>query len=58
MRWLGTNAKKGTPCDDLSPGYWRFREGRHVIFYRLSVRTVDVIRILHERMLPRRHLAD
>jgi toxin ParE1/3/4 len=58
LRWLGRNARRGQPCDDLRPGYWRVREGRHVLFYRFNAETVEVIRILHERMLPRRHLGD
>ena len=26
----------------------KFREGRHLIFYRRTSKTVDVVRVLHE----------
>lgn len=56
FRWLAKNPRGGTSSDEIKPGYWRYREGRHVIFYRVSAAGVDIIRILHERMLPSRHL--
>jgi toxin ParE1/3/4 len=52
---LSKNPKSGRACSSIKPGYWRAREGRHVIFYVFSNQTLDVIRILHERMLPERH---
>ena len=45
----------GRACDDLRPGYFRMEHGRHVIFYRLVEGGVLVVRILHVRMLPKRH---
>jgi plasmid stabilization system protein ParE len=34
----------------------QFHEGKHVIFYRVSKQgTVEIIRVLHERMLPDLH---
>lgn len=54
--WLAKNPTLGTASDELKPGYWRYREGRHVIFYRLSATGVDIIRVLHARMLPTRYL--
>lgn len=56
MRWIARNPQRGVPSDHLKPGYWRCSEGRHVIYYRILDKRVEVVRILHERMLPRRHL--
>lgn len=44
-------------CDELRPGYRRFHEGRHMIFFRVRPsRWVEIIRVLHDRMLPELHL--
>lgn len=43
-------------CDSLREGYWGALEGRHVIFFTFTEKTVDVIRVLHVSMLPERHL--
>ena len=32
--------------------------GRHVVFYREDARGILISRILHERMLPERHVID
>jgi toxin ParE1/3/4 len=56
FRWIAQNPTCGLASDHIKPGYWRCAEGRHVIFYRLSAKGVDIIRILHDRMLPKRHL--
>lgn len=56
FHWLAQYPTLGTASDDIKPGYWRYHEGRHVIFYRVSNTGVDIIRILHDRMLPTRHL--
>jgi toxin ParE1/3/4 len=56
---LADNPALGTASDDIRPGYRRFPEGSHVIFYR-SVESglVEIVRVLHERMLPENHLED
>ena len=56
LKVLLRNPKSGRVCGNIKPGYWRATEGRHVIFYVFSDKTLDVIRVLHERMLPERHL--
>jgi toxin ParE1/3/4 len=33
---LSQNPKMGHCCDEIREGYRRFREGEHVIFYRLT----------------------
>jgi toxin ParE1/3/4 len=47
----------GSRCADIHPEYRRLAQGSHVIFYQVTQDgTVDVVRILHERMLPDHHL--
>lgn len=38
------------------PGLMRWRCERHVIFFRKVNREIEIVRVLHERMLPKRHL--
>ncbi|MDY6930060.1 MAG: type II toxin-antitoxin system RelE/ParE family toxin [Pseudomonadota bacterium] len=41
----------------MSPDYRKYPEGSHIIFYRLATDgVVEIIRILHKRMLPEGHL--
>jgi toxin ParE1/3/4 len=46
----------GRKIDHIRAGYrcWRMRE--HVVYYRLAAYGVEVVRILHVRMDPPRHL--
>ncbi|RQS03226.1 type II toxin-antitoxin system RelE/ParE family toxin [Burkholderia sp. Bp9002] len=37
-------------------GYLRYLVGAHVVFYRETAETLDVIRVLHQRMDVDRHL--
>jgi toxin ParE1/3/4 len=46
----------GQHCDEVRPGYLKRQAGSHVLFYRLDGQTVDVVRILHQRMDFGRHL--
>jgi toxin ParE1/3/4 len=57
VEFLVDHRQTGTPRNDVRPGYRSFHEGRHLIFYRETGDTVEVVRILHERMDLRRHLA-
>jgi toxin ParE1/3/4 len=47
---------RGHPCDEIREGYRRYRIGGHLVFYVETAHTVDVIRLLHRRMDPARHL--
>jgi toxin ParE1/3/4 len=46
---------RGRPCDEIRAGYRRYAIGSHLIFYVETDTTVDVVRILHQRMDPTRH---
>ncbi len=59
FRMLAENPDVGIASDDVRQGYRRCPEGSHVIFYRvLDAETIEVVRVLHERMLPENHLED
>lgn len=47
---------RGRPCDEIRSGYRRYVVDSHMILFRQSGIGVDVIRILHQRMDPTRHL--
>lgn len=53
---IAENPDRGRARDDLRPGYRGYSIGSHLIFYVVSEDSVDVIRILHQRMDPTRHL--
>lgn len=54
---LGENPNLGQICDEISPGYRQYPQGSHIIFYRPAAEdVVEIIRILHKRMLPEGHL--
>ena len=54
---LARNPALGRLCEDIRPGLRRFEHGRHVLFYRQESRGI-LISILHQRMLPERHVMD
>lgn len=47
--WVGGPSRAGE-------GHWRYLVGSHVVFYRETAETLDVIRVLHQRMDVDRHL--
>lgn len=53
---VATDPRLGRSCDDIRAGYYKYRAGSHVLFYRLTGNGIDVVRILHERMDFGRHL--
>jgi len=47
---------RGRPCNEIREGYRRYGIGSHLVFFVERAGGVDVIRILHQRMDPTRHL--
>lgn len=47
---IASGKRRGRACDDIRPGYFRSTCQSHVIFYKLTDKTVDVLRVLHQRM--------
>ena len=56
IRSLARSPTLGRACDEISAGLMKFHEGRHLIFYRRTSKTVDVVRVLHESMDVERRL--
>lgn len=53
---IAESPDRGRACDDIRQGYRRYAIGSHLIFYVVQPHSVDVARILHQRMDPTRHL--
>lgn len=54
---LAENPELGSPCDDIRNGYFKKREGSHLIFYRRGTNSnIEIIRVLHKRMDVALHL--
>ena len=56
FEFLADNPKAGTACDQIRQHYRRHPVIRHVIYYRATNYGIEVMRILHDRMLAARHL--
>ena len=55
---LADNPALGRPCEHVRQGLRRLEHGKHVVFYRSQSEGILVSRVLHERMLPERHIID
>ncbi len=53
---IAADPDRGRACDEVRRGYRRYGIGSHMVFYVTTADGVDVIRILHQRMDPARHL--
>lgn len=54
---LAERPQAGRTCDDIKPGYRKFPQGNHLIFYRAGTQAaIHVVRILHETMDVETHL--
>ena len=54
---LANAPEVGNDCGFIKPGYRRFPNASHIIFYRsLSDSQIEIVRILHKRMDPRKQL--
>ncbi|QQB14038.1 type II toxin-antitoxin system RelE/ParE family toxin [Brevibacterium casei] len=53
---IAADPGRGRAVNEIREGYRRFATGSHVLFYRVRPKGVDVIRVLHQRMDPTRHL--
>jgi len=57
-RQLADTPGLGRSCDNVRPGLHRMECGRHVILYRQEKGGILISRILHQRMLPEKHMDD
>jgi len=53
---LADHPDKGRACDDIREGYRKYDIGKHIVFYRQTHKGIEIVRILHQRMDPDRHL--
>lgn len=57
FKLLARQPEIGKDADDIKPGYRKFSQGSHMIFYRAGTDSkIVVIRILHNNMDVERHL--
>lgn len=47
---LGADPLRGREADDIRPGYRRQNAGSHVIFFKPKPGSIEIVRILHQRM--------
>ena len=47
LNWLTKNPQLEKKREDIKPGYYCFPEGRHLIFYKIIHRGIDIIGIVH-----------
>lgn len=52
---LASAPKTGTICGSIRQGYRRYPVIRHIVYYRETVYGIEIIRVLHDRMLASRH---
>lgn len=55
FRFLADTPKAGAPCDNIRAGYRKYPVIRHVMYYRETAYGIEIIRVLHDRMLASRH---
>lgn len=54
---LGDNPEMGSLHDDVGQEVRAMLVEHHVVYYRILANSIEVLRILHERMDAARHLA-
>ena len=47
---IAENPYIGMACDNVRKGYRKYRVNRHIIFYRVDKNTLQIIRVLGEKM--------
>lgn len=56
FEFLAQNLNAGTACNYIREHYRRYPVKSHMIFYRETVYGIEIMRVLHGRMLPTLHL--
>ena len=57
LQQLSNNTQLGKACDWLIEGYRRLDYEGHVIYYRQRKNDIFIVRILHQRQDPLRHIS-
>jgi toxin ParE1/3/4 len=53
---VAADPDRGRACDEIRQGYRRYGIGSHLLFFVETDDSVDIVRVLHQRMDPTRHL--
>jgi toxin ParE1/3/4 len=53
---LAKHPEMGRRRDEIGRGYRSIVHGSHIVFYRLEDRNLVIVRVLHGRMNPERHI--
>ena len=53
--FLADNPKAGRLCEHIRAGYRKYPVLRHVIYYRETRYGIEIMRVLHDRMLATRY---
>lgn len=53
---IADDPERGWACDEIREGYRRYAIGSHRVYFVVRDDGVDIIRILHQRMDPERHV--
>lgn len=56
MEIIRDNPLIGVSCDYIRAGYRQFKVNEHYIFYRITNKTVHIVRVLHDAMQASNHL--
>ena len=57
--FLAENPFAGKSCDSIKPGYRKFPQGSHIVFYRDGTNSrITIIRVLHKNMDVEAQLSD
>lgn len=54
FEFLADNPKAGTLCENIRTGYRKYPVIRHVVYYRGTCFGIEIMRVLHDRMLATR----
>src|SRR5690606_1746926 len=58
MRWLAGNPMLGRTRNEVKEGYRSFREGGHIVFYRVVEGTIEIIGVPHQNMDVEQNLGE
>ncbi len=56
MDTIRDNPLIGVSCDYIRAGYRQYKVNEHYIFYRISKKTIHIVRVLHDTMQAKNHL--
>ncbi|MCW5700066.1 MAG: type II toxin-antitoxin system RelE/ParE family toxin [Rhodospirillales bacterium] len=53
---LSDNPMLGKSREQIRKGYRSIQINRHVVYYRLQDNIIDIVRVLHQRMMPEKYI--